>query len=159
MQSCILIEIAPAVLQVTTDCRPEQLLEYLQGEAATAASLAADSHADSRKEEQALLDAAGEALGAKFVMRMCSRHQQPKINQALQQLIQNAEAVKQSFDLSGGHSSVSLKRCLEQHQRAYMTYVGQIDTVHVVYQCHECICIGSQGLAGTFAGEHPSPQI
>ncbi|KAL0050186.1 hypothetical protein WJX82_006057 [Trebouxia sp. C0006] len=89
------------ILQVTTDCRPEQLLEYLQGEAATAASIAADAHADSRKEEQALLDAAGEALGARFVMRMCSRHQQPKINQALQQLIQNSEAVKQSFDLSG----------------------------------------------------------
>ncbi len=109
------------MLQVTTDCRPEQLLEYLQGEAATAASIAADAHADSRKEEQALLDAAGEALGARFVMRMCSRHQQPKINQALQQLIQNAEAVKQSFDLSGGRSSVGLKRCLEQHQRACMT--------------------------------------
>ncbi|KAL0042322.1 hypothetical protein WJX77_009053 [Trebouxia sp. C0004] len=89
------------ILQVTTDCRPEQLLKYLQGEAATAASIAANAHADSRKEEQALLDAAGEALGAKYVMRMCSRHQQPKINQALQQLIQNAEAVKQSFDLSG----------------------------------------------------------
>ncbi|KAL0041357.1 hypothetical protein WJX79_000663 [Trebouxia sp. C0005] len=89
------------ILQVTTDCRPEQLLEYLQGEAATAASIAADVHANSRKEEQALLDAAGEALGAKYVMRMCSRHQQPEIKQALQQLIQNAEAVKQSFDLSG----------------------------------------------------------
>ena len=101
-----------AVLQVTTDCTPEQLLEYLQGEAATAASIAADVHADSRKEEQALLDAAGEALGARFVMRMCSRHQQPKINQALQQLIQNSQAVKQSFDLSGGHSSVSQRACM-----------------------------------------------
>ena len=110
---------------MTTDCRPEQLLEYLQGEAATAASIAADAHADSRKEEQALLDAAGEALGARFVMRMCSRHQQPKINQALQQLIQNSEAVKQSFDLSGGHSSVSLKYCLEQRQRACMTCIQQ----------------------------------
>ena len=109
------------VLQVTTDCREEQLLDYLQGEAATAASIAADAHADSRKEEQALLDAAGEALGAKYVMRMCSRHQQPKINQALQQLIQNAEAVKQSFDLSGGHSKVSLKCCLEQPHKACMT--------------------------------------
>lgn len=128
-----------AVLQVTTDCRPEQLLEYLQGEAATAASIAADAHADSRKEEQALLDAAGEALGAKFVMRMCSRHQQPKINQALQQLIQNAEAVKQSFDLSGGRSSVSLKCCLEQHQKACMTYMGQMDTVCVVHTAYKCI--------------------
>lgn len=50
-------------IQVSTDCSPEQLLEYLQGEAATAASTAAVAQGRARQEEEELLEAASKALG------------------------------------------------------------------------------------------------
>ncbi|KAL3131939.1 hypothetical protein ABBQ38_007635 [Trebouxia sp. C0009 RCD-2024] len=51
------------LLEVSTDCSPEQLLEYLQGEAATAASTAAVAQGRARQEEEELLEAASKALG------------------------------------------------------------------------------------------------
>ncbi|KAL3163390.1 hypothetical protein ABBQ32_009774 [Trebouxia sp. C0010 RCD-2024] len=88
------------LLEVSTDCSPEQLLEYLQGEAATAASTAAVAHGRARQEEEELLEAASDALGTRHVMRMVSRYWQPDINRSLQQLIATADAVKAAFDLS-----------------------------------------------------------
>lgn len=88
-------------LQVTTDCSPEQLLEYLQGSGATAASTAAAAHGRARREEERLLQAASKTLGTQSTMRLCSRSRQPDINRSLQQLIATADAVREAFDLSG----------------------------------------------------------
>ena len=86
---------------MSTDCSPEQLLEYLQGEAATAASTAAVAQGRARQEEEELLGAASDALGTRYVMRMVSRYRQPDINRSLQKLIATAAAVTAAFDLSG----------------------------------------------------------
>lgn len=91
--------------QVHTDCKPQQLLDYLHGEAAKAASTAAVAQDKAREEEDRLLEAARVALGAKHVMRMCSSHEHPSVSRPVQRLIHNAHAVRQAVDLSGQPSS------------------------------------------------------
>lgn len=88
-------------VQVTTDCRPKQLLEYLQGEAATAASAAAVSQGGARAEEDRLLEAARMALGVQHIIRICSRNDQPTVTEPLRRLIQHGPTVRQAVDLSG----------------------------------------------------------
>lgn len=92
------------VVQVRTDCRPQQLLEYLHSQAARAASTVAVAQDKAREEEGRLLEAARIALGAKHIIRMCSAHDHPTLSRPLQRLIQNAGAVRQAVDLSGGAS-------------------------------------------------------
>lgn len=111
------------MLQVSTDCSPEQLLEYLQGEAATAASTAAVAHGRARQEEEELLEAASDALGTRHVMRMVSRYWQPDINRSLQQLIATADAVKAAFDLSG--MSPEPRSAALARAEAYTQYTSQ----------------------------------
>ena len=88
--------------QVTTDCRPQQLIEYLCGEAAKAASTAAVAQDTARAEEAQLMEAARRALGAKHIIRVCSAEEQPTVSRPLQRLIQGAAAIRQVVDLSGG---------------------------------------------------------
>lgn len=89
--------------QVTTDCRPQQLIEYLCGEAAKAASTAAVAQDTARNEEARLLEAARLALGAKHIIKVCSAEEHPSVSQPLKRLIQGAPAIRQVVDLSGGH--------------------------------------------------------
>ena len=89
------------MVQVTTDCRPQQLLEYLQGEAATAASIAAVHQDRAKSEEDQLLEAARIALGVQHIIRLCSRNDQPTVTEPLQRLVQHGPAVRQAVDLSG----------------------------------------------------------
>lgn len=96
-----------AALQVSIDCSPEQLLEYLCGADATAASIAASAVHQAKAEEERLLEAASDALGTQFVMRLIPRHQQPDICRSLKQLISNAEAVRQAVDMSGRYPGLS----------------------------------------------------
>ena len=91
------------IVQVTTDCTPQQLLEYLQGEAATAASRAAVNQDRAKVEEERLLEAARMALGVQHIIRICSRNDQPTVTEPLQRLIQHGPAVRQAVDLSGLH--------------------------------------------------------
>ncbi|KAL3142186.1 hypothetical protein ABBQ38_002537 [Trebouxia sp. C0009 RCD-2024] len=88
-------------LQVTTECRPQQLLEYLQGEAATAASAAAVNQDRAKAEEDRLLEAARMALGVQHIIRICSRKDHPSVTAPLQRLIQHGPTVRQAADLSG----------------------------------------------------------
>ncbi|KAL3152625.1 hypothetical protein ABBQ32_001640 [Trebouxia sp. C0010 RCD-2024] len=88
-------------LQVTTECRPQQLLEYLRGEAATAASAAAANQDRAKAEEDRLLEAARMALGVQHIIRICSRNDQPSVTAPLQRLIQHGPTVRQAVDLSG----------------------------------------------------------
>ena len=92
---------------MTTHCRPQQLLEYLQGEAATAASTAAAAQDKAKDEEERLLEAARVALGAKHVVRICSPSDHPTVSAPVQRLIQNASTIRQAVDLSGGTSLVA----------------------------------------------------
>lgn len=92
-----------SMIQVTTDCRPQQLLEYLRGEAATAASTAAVNQERAKAEEDLLLEAARTALGVQHIIRLCSRNDQPTVTEPLQRLIQHGPAVRQAIDLSGMH--------------------------------------------------------
>ena len=96
-------------MQVSTECKPQQLLDYLQGDAATAASETAAAQDKARGEEARLLDLARLALGAQQVIRVCSQNEHPSVSRPLQQLIHNAAAVRQHVDLSG---EGSLKLCL-----------------------------------------------
>lgn len=92
-----------AAPQVSIDCSPEQLLDYLHGAAAAAASTAATAVHQAREEEERLLEAASNALGTQYVLRLMPRHKQPDIRLSLQRLISHAEAVRQAFDMSGRH--------------------------------------------------------
>lgn len=91
-------------MQVTTDCRPQQLLEYLQGEAAKAASTAAANQDRAKAEEDQLLEAARIALGVQHIIRLCSRNDQPTVTEPLRRLIQHGASVRQAIDLSGRHT-------------------------------------------------------
>lgn len=88
-------------MQVSTDCDPGLLLDYLTGEAATAASTASAVQDRARQDEERLLQAACTALRAKHIIRVCSVHDHPQVCQAIQRLIGNAAAVRQAVDLSG----------------------------------------------------------
>lgn len=90
-------------VQVTTDCRPQQLLEYLQGEAATAASTAAVNQDMAKAKEDRLLEAARIALGVQHIIRLCSRNDQPTVTEPLQRLIEHGPAVRKAIDMSGLH--------------------------------------------------------
>lgn len=87
--------------QVHTDTEPDVLLNYLDGEAATAASTASQLQDRARQEEQRLLQAACAALRAKHIIRVCSAHDHPHVCEAIQRLIGNAPAIRQAVDLSG----------------------------------------------------------
>ena len=104
---------------MSTDCSPEQLLEYLQGEGAAAASTAAVAQGRARQEEEELLGAASDALGTRYVMRMVSRYRQPDINRSLQKLIATAGAVRAAFDLSGMSQEPDSATCALK-QKAHM---------------------------------------
>lgn len=61
-----------SVLQVRCDCPPSHLLDFLCSSAGLSANETAAQVAGSREEEEALLAAVREALGAKHVIRVCS---------------------------------------------------------------------------------------
>ena len=88
-------------MQVSTECDPRLLLDYLSGELATAASTASKLQDRARQEEERLLKAACTALRAKHIIRVCSVHDHPQVCQAIQRLISNAAAVRQAVDLTG----------------------------------------------------------
>lgn len=90
---------------MTTNCRPQQLLEYLHGEAAKAASTTAAAQDRAKAEEDRLLELARAALGVQHIIRLCSRMDQPSVSEPLQRLIQNGSSIRQAVDLSGMHSS------------------------------------------------------
>ena len=100
---CHLPEYVLCTAQVTTECRPQQLLEYLQGEAAKAASAAAVCQDRAKAEEDRLLEAARMALGVQHIIRICSRNDQPTVTEPLQRLVQHGPTVRQAVNLSGLH--------------------------------------------------------
>lgn len=99
-------------VQVTTECRPQQLLEYLQGEAATAASAAAVNQDRAKAEEDRLLEAARMALGVQHIIRICSRKDHPSVTAPLQRLIQHGPTVRQAADLSGLRIHLQVLACV-----------------------------------------------
>lgn len=99
-------------VQVTTECRPQQLLEYLRGEAATAASAAAANQDRAKAEEDRLLEAARMALGVQHIIRICSRNDQPSVTAPLQRLIQHGPTVRQAVDLSGLRIHLQILACV-----------------------------------------------
>lgn len=105
-------------MQVTTDCRPQQLLEYLQGEAATAASTAAANQDRAKAEEDQLLEAARIALGVQHIIRLCSRNDQPTVTEPLRRLIQHGSSVRQAIDLSGLH--ICLAPCVVRWSQCWL---------------------------------------
>ena len=88
-------------MQVSIECPPQQLIDYLHGEAASAASATAAAQDKARGEEEQLLESARIALGAQQIIRVCSQNEHPSVSRPLQQLIRSAAAVKQHVDLSG----------------------------------------------------------
>lgn len=101
LQHCLSRQLNSIALQVSLECRPQELLEYLHGEAASSASLTAALQDQARTEEERLLQLACNALGAQQIIRVCSTNEHPSVSRPLQQLIHNAAAVKQQVDLSG----------------------------------------------------------
>ena len=108
-------------MQVSTECDPCLLLDYLSGESATAASSASIVQDRARQEEERLLKAACTALRAKHIIRVCSVHDHPQVCQAIQRLISNAAAVRQAVDLTGG----TMHNLLSQNENMD----GQCETV------------------------------
>ena len=88
-------------MQVTTECRPQQLLEYLHGAAAREASTAAAAQDRTRAEEDRLLELACVALGVQHIIRMCSRNDQPSVSEPLRRLIQHGPSIREAVNLSG----------------------------------------------------------
>ena len=66
----------PGCPQVRCDCPPQHLLDFLCSSAGLIANEAAVQVAEGREEEEALLEAVREALGAKHVIRVCSSYEQ-----------------------------------------------------------------------------------
>ena len=89
-------------LQVRSDCPPSYLLDFLHSEAGAAADVAASQLADSRHEEEALLEEVRHALGARHVIRVCSSYDQDKVTAAARRLIDNAPAIRTAVNLAGG---------------------------------------------------------
>lgn len=105
------IDSCPAALQVSIECSPEQLLEYLHSADAAAVSVAAGAAHQAKQEEERLLEAASNALGTQYLIRFISRHKQPDICSSLERLISHAAAVRQTFDMSGEYPRVCLAVC------------------------------------------------
>jgi hypothetical protein len=89
------------VLQVHHLCAPRQLLEFLVSQEAELASSAADKQILRSMAEDELLIEAKNALGARHVVRMCSREHIEDVSDALQRLLENAAAIRSSVDLEG----------------------------------------------------------
>ena len=90
------------MLQVRADCMPRKLLEYMCSEAGLAASDAAAAGERSKAQEDLLLERVREALDCKHVIRVCTNHDQSRVMEAAERLLQHAAAIRCSVDLSGG---------------------------------------------------------
>ena len=98
-----------ALLQVRADCMPRKLLEYMCSEAGLAASEAAAAGERSKAQEDLLLERVREALGCRHVIRVCTNHDQSRVMEAAERLLQHAAAIRCSVDLSGGCSGCLLR--------------------------------------------------
>ena len=87
---------------------PRKLLEYMCSEAGLAASDAAAAGVRSKAQEDRLLEQVCEALGCKHVIRVCTNHDQGRVMEAAERLLQHAAAIRRSVDLSGGCSGLSV---------------------------------------------------
>ncbi|KAL4436733.1 hypothetical protein ABPG75_003872 [Micractinium tetrahymenae] len=101
-----------SVLQVRCDCPPDHLLDFLCSSAGLSANEAAAQVAGSREEEEQLLEAVRQALGAKHVIRVCSSYEQDKVLTAARRLLDAAPAIRAAgVDLSG--ASLAIDDCYE----------------------------------------------
>eukprot|EP01025_Chloroclados_australasicus_P055430 TRINITY_DN670_c0_g1_i1.p1 TRINITY_DN670_c0_g1~~TRINITY_DN670_c0_g1_i1.p1 ORF type:complete len:580 (-),score=66.70 TRINITY_DN670_c0_g1_i1:565-2304(-) len=99
------------VLQVRSDCQPEVLLDYLCSEEAEVADEAAVAVESGRHQEEELLEQVRIALNAKHVIRVCSVYDQNKAMDAALRLLNIADKIKQSVDLTG--ASIAIDDCYE----------------------------------------------
>eukprot|EP01026_Neomeris_dumetosa_P032788 TRINITY_DN2604_c1_g1_i1.p1 TRINITY_DN2604_c1_g1~~TRINITY_DN2604_c1_g1_i1.p1 ORF type:complete len:352 (-),score=49.94 TRINITY_DN2604_c1_g1_i1:168-1223(-) len=99
------------VLQVRSDCQPEVLLDFLCSEEANVADEAAAAVESGRIQEERLLEQVRLALNAKHVIRVCSIYDQNKAMEAAQRLLDFAEQIKKSVDLTG--ASIAIDDCYE----------------------------------------------
>lgn len=108
-----------SVLQIRSDCPPTRLLDFLCSDACMVADTAATAIADARQEEQELLDAVCEALGAKSVIRLCSSYESEKVALAAQRLLAAAPSIKAAIDLSA--VSLAIDDCYEVWESGFVS--------------------------------------
>eukprot|EP00887_Chlorella_sp_A99_P008131 scaffold12.g8131.t1 len=108
-----------SVLQVRSDCPPALLLDFLRSEAGEAAHAAATALADTRAEEEVLLEEVRSALGARHVIRVCSSYDQEKVAAAARRLIDNAPAIRTAVNLSG--ASLAIDDCYELWESGFIS--------------------------------------
>ena len=88
-------------MQVHSRTPPRQLLEFLLSDSAALASKTSTKRLEHSAAEDTLLAAARDALGARHVVRICSRDDDGAVAAALRRLIDNAATIRANLDLSG----------------------------------------------------------
>lgn len=96
------------ILNVSADCPPSHLLEFLASEAGGSASSVAQDVHKSRAREEAILESVRQALEAKCVIKICMND---KVIEGAQRLLDNVEVIKRTVDLKG--ACIALDDCYE----------------------------------------------
>jgi len=110
---------ASSVLQVRCDCPASRLLEFLASEASAAASEKADEVMEMRAEEDALLEQARLALGAKHVIRVCAVSDQAPVLAAVRRLVEAAPRIAAAIDLSD--TSIAIDDCYDVWESGFIS--------------------------------------
>lgn len=146
-----------SVLQIRSDCPPTRLLDFLCSDACMVADTAATAIADARQEEQELLDAVCEALGAKSVIRLCSSYESEKVALAAQRLLAAAPSIKAAIDLSS--VSLAIDDCYEVWESGFVSIPHDFVLSDLKPQLQALLMPGGGGSSGQAGGSssRPSP--
>ncbi|PRW34089.1 hypothetical protein C2E21_7404 [Chlorella sorokiniana] len=136
-----------SVLQVRCDCPPEHLLDFLCSSAGLIANEAAVQVAEGREEEEQLLEAVREALGAKHVIRVCSSYEQDKVLSAARRLLESAPAIRAAgVNLEG--ASLAIDDCYELWDSGFISIPHDFSLSDLKPRLQALLGSGGGGQAG-----------
>ena len=146
-----------SVLQIRSDCPPTRLLDFLCSDACMVADTAATAIAGARQEEQELLDAVCEALGAKSVIRLCSSYESERVALAAQRLLAAAPSIKAAINLSA--VSLAIDDCYEVWESGFVSIPHDFVVSDLKPQLQALLMPGGGGSIGQAGGSssRPSP--
>lgn len=137
-----------SVLQVRCDCPPEHLLDFLCSSAGLIANEAAVQVAEGREEEEQLLEAVREALGAKHVIRVCSSYEQDKVLSAARRLLESAPAIRAAgVNLEG--ASLAIDDCYELWDSGFISIPHDFSLSDLKPRLQALLGSGGAGQAGS----------
>lgn len=143
-----------SVLQVRADCPPKHLLAFMSSEAGALAHQAAAQVAGSRAEEEELLAAVRDALGAKHVVRVCSSYDQEKVVQAARRLIEAAPLIRGSVDLTG--VSLAIDDCYDVWDSGFVSIPFDFSLVELQPQLQALLHSPDASTESSSGGSRPS---